>query len=155
MCDISGNVNTLTVTNVSLALELGHNLLSIIPLAKKGFEVFLRKLGCPSELYFEGEVVGLADIIENQYIVRLAEDPESATVNMAVSSSIKTWHSRLAHLSYKAVVQLASMVLGIRLKSPLPEEICGGCMVGRQRRKPSQEPMTSATKFLELLHSDL
>ena len=65
MCDIGGNVNTLTVTNVTLALELGHNLLSTISLAKKSFEVFLRKLGRPSELYFEGEVVGLANIIEN------------------------------------------------------------------------------------------
>ena len=82
MCDISGNVNTLTVTNVSWAPELGHNLLSTIPLAKKGFELFLRKLGRPSELYFEGKIVGLADIIENQYIVRLAEDSESGTVNM-------------------------------------------------------------------------
>ena len=58
ICDISGNVNTLTVTNVSWAPELGHNLLSTIPLAKKSFEVFLRKLGRSSELYFEGEVVG-------------------------------------------------------------------------------------------------
>ena len=87
--------------------------------------------------------------------MRLAEDPESAIVNMAVSSSIETWHSRLAHLSYKAVVQLASMVLGIQLKSPLSEDICGGCMVSRQQRKPSREPMTNATKILELLHSDL
>ena len=93
MCDISGKVYTLTVINVSWALELGHNLLSRIPLAKKGFEVFLRKLDRPSEFYFEGEVVGLAAIIENQYVVRLAEDPESATVNMAVSSSIETWNA--------------------------------------------------------------
>ncbi len=65
MCDMSGNVNTLTVTNVSWVPELGHNLLSTIPLAQKSFEVFLRKLSRPWELYFEGEVVGLADIIEN------------------------------------------------------------------------------------------
>ncbi len=90
MCAISGNVNTLTVTNVSWTPELGHNLLSTIPLAKKSFKVFLRKLGRPSELYFKGKISSLADIIENQYVVRLAEDPESATVNMAVSSSIET-----------------------------------------------------------------
>ena len=86
----SGNVNTLSLTNVSYVPKLGHNLFSIIPLAKKGFEAILRKLGRPSELYFEGEVVVLADIIENQYVVRLAEDPEPATVNIVVSSSIKT-----------------------------------------------------------------
>ncbi len=63
---MSGNVNTLTITNVSWALELGYNLFSTIPLDKKGFEVFLKKLGCPSELYFKSEVVDLADITENQ-----------------------------------------------------------------------------------------
>ncbi len=155
ICDVSGNVNALTVTNVSSAHELGHNHFSTILLAKKSFEVFLRKLDRPSELYFEGEVVGLADIIENQYFVRLAEDPESATINMVASSSIKTLHARLAHVSYKAIVQLASMALGIQLKGHLAEEICGGCMVGKQQRKLSRKPMALATEFLELLHSDL
>ncbi len=52
-------------------------------------------------------------------------------------------------------MQLASMFLGIQLKSLLPEEICGGYMVGRQQRKPSRERKTRATEFLELLQSDL
>ena len=97
MCDMSGKVNTLTVTNVNWAFELDHNQLSIIPIAKKGFQVFLRKINCPSELYFEGEVVGLANIIENQYVVRLADDPKSTTVKMAVSLSIGQWNAKLAN----------------------------------------------------------
>ncbi len=40
---MSGKANTLTVTNVSWASDLGHNLLSTVPLAKKGIEVFLKK----------------------------------------------------------------------------------------------------------------
>ena len=88
MCDMSCKVNTLTVTNVNWSFELDHNQLSTIPLAKKSFQVFLRKIGCPSELYFEGEVVGLANIIVNRDVVGLAEDPKFATVNMAVSQSI-------------------------------------------------------------------
>ena len=47
------------------------------------------------------------------------------------------------------------IALDILLKDSLPEEICGECMVGRQQRKSSREPMTRATEFLELLHSDL
>ena len=90
MCDRGGNVNTLTVTNMSWTLELSHNLLSIIPLAKKGFEVFSTKLGHPSELYSESEIVGQVQIIENQYFVRLSEDAEYPMVNIAVSSSIET-----------------------------------------------------------------
>ncbi len=49
MCAMSGNVNTLTVTNMSLASELGHNLLTTILLAINGFEMFLMKFGRPSD----------------------------------------------------------------------------------------------------------
>ncbi len=52
-------------------------------------------------------------------------------------------------------MQRDSIALGIQLKGLLPEEICEGCMVGRQQCKISREPMTRVTKFLELLHSDL
>ncbi len=129
MCDMSGNVNTSTVTNMSWVFELDHNLLSTILLTKKDFEVFLKKLGRPLELYFESEVVGLADIIKNQYAVRLAKDPESGTVNMVVSPSIKTLHAQLAHLSYKVIMQQASIALDIQLKS---QKICRGCIVGKE-----------------------
>ena len=147
MCDIIGNDNFLTVTNLSRASKLRHNVFSTIPLAKKSFEVFLRKLVCPSKLYFKGKVVGLANIIESQYVVRLAKDPESATIYIEVSSSIKTWFARLAHLIYKAIIQIASMALGIQLKSFFSEKICRGCMVSRQQHKLSRESMTFVTKF--------
>ena len=43
MSDLEGNINTLTVTHVSWAPELGQNLLSTIPSARLGIEVFLKK----------------------------------------------------------------------------------------------------------------
>ena len=69
---LDGTINTLTVSNVGLAPNLGHNLLSTILLAQKGIEVFLRRTGRPSEIFFEDEVVGLADMVENQYVTCLA-----------------------------------------------------------------------------------
>ena len=44
---LDGTINTLTVSNVSLAPNLGNNLLSTILLAKKGIKVFLRRTGRP------------------------------------------------------------------------------------------------------------
>ncbi len=58
MSDLKGNINTLTVTNVSWTPELGHNLLNTIPLARKGIEVFLRKAGQPSKIVVDEEVFG-------------------------------------------------------------------------------------------------
>lgn len=66
-------INTLRVTNISWALDLGHNLLSTISLAKKKIEVFLKRTGQLSKLFFENKVVGSADIIDNQYVIRLAK----------------------------------------------------------------------------------
>lgn len=43
MNNLNNNINTLIVTNISCALELGHNLLSTILLAQKGAEIFLKK----------------------------------------------------------------------------------------------------------------
>ncbi len=78
---LDGTVNTLRVTNVSWTPDLGHNLLSTIPLAKKRIKVFLRRTGQPSEIFFEDEVVGLADMIDNQYVICLAK-PSIPKVNV-------------------------------------------------------------------------
>ncbi len=60
LSDHEGNISILTVTNVSWPPELGHNLFSLIPLARKGIEVFLRKAGQPSEIVVDKEVFGAA-----------------------------------------------------------------------------------------------
>ncbi len=60
LSDHESNISILTVTNVSLVPGLCHNLLSIIPLARKGIEVFLRKAGQPSEIVVDEEVFGVA-----------------------------------------------------------------------------------------------
>ncbi len=72
MCVKIRNVNTASVANISWAFELGHNLLIIIPLAKKDIEVFLRNKSCPLNFHFEEKVFGFVIIVYRQYIVRQA-----------------------------------------------------------------------------------
>jgi hypothetical protein len=36
-----------------------------------------------------------------------------------------------------------------------PTEICGSCMIDRQKRNINKTPRTSVSKFLEIVHSDL
>ncbi len=152
---LDGTVNTLRVTYVSWAPDLSHNLPSTILLAKKEIKVFLRKTGQPSEICFEDEVVGLADMINNQYVIRLAKLLISK-VNVVKNLTPEIWHSQLGHLSYGAMQILASVALGMEFKGSIQSEIYGGCMVGRQQHKPSQEsPSWQATEFLEFMYSDL
>ena len=157
------NINVLTVKNVSWAPDLGHNLLSPIPLAIKGVEVFLRKIGVATQILHEGKIHGLADVIDRQYVLRI-KTPEvtmhtnfanTTSILNAIKPTIEIWHRRMGHLGYQNVLRLPQMAEGIDVKGPVPEEICGPCMKGRQQRKPSRTPMPRATKFLEDVHSDL
>ena len=125
-------VNTLIVSNISWAHDLSQNLLNTIFLAKKGIEVFLKRTGQLSEIYFEDEVIRQVDIIDNQYIIRLAKFfvPKVIVVK---NLTPKIWHAQLGHLSYGAMQKMASVALGMELKGLLSLEICKGCMVGRQQ----------------------
>ena len=67
------------------------------------------------------------------------------------------WHDRFGHLHFRALERLSKnqMVRGLP-KIAHVEEICDGCMVGKQHRLPF--PTTStfrASKPLELVHCDL
>ena len=89
MSDLKSNTNTLMVINVSWAPKLDQNLLSTILLAKKGIEVFLKKVSQPSEIIVDDEVFGLANIIGNLYVIWLAKNPKPETVNRVTAPTIE------------------------------------------------------------------
>ncbi len=140
---------------MSWAPELGHNLLITILSAKKSIEVFLRKAGQPSEIIVDEEVFGLADIIKNQYVIRLAETPKPGIDNRVIALTIETLHPRMGHLGYRSLLELPNLAYEIEIKGPAPTEICIGCMKGRSQQKLSQTSMTKATEFLGEIHIDL
>lgn len=52
---------------------MDYNLLSTISLGKKEIGVFFKMIGQLFEIYLKNEVVGLADMIDNQYVIWLAK----------------------------------------------------------------------------------
>lgn len=137
MAHPDGSEVTWTIKKVSWAPSLGHNLLSTIPLTRKGVEVFLRQLHIPSEIRHHGSLFGVADIIDNQYVVRTTgyfqnSTFDQGTINTVTPISIQTWHCRMGHLGYQNILRLPKVADGIDVKGPIPGEICGDCMKGRQ-----------------------
>ncbi len=142
-----GSELTWTIKKVSWALSLGHNLLSTIPLARKGVEVFLRQPHIPSEISHQGILFGVADIIDNQYVVcTTGYSPNSTSdqeiINAVTPISIQTWHRRMGHLGYQNILWLPKVADGIDVKDSIPGEICGDCTKDWQQKKPSYEPMS-------------
>lgn len=67
------------------------------------------------------------------------------------------WHARYGHLNFDALHKLArkNMVVGLPQIDHI-EQICDGCLIGKQRRKPFPGTATfRAEQPLALLHADL
>jgi hypothetical protein len=60
--------------------------------------------------------------VTGQSVLALAHD---------ATSSSKLWHKRLGHLHYKTLLDLQNMVCGMPSISLSKNEICKGCMLGK------------------------
>lgn len=85
-----------------------------------------------SEIFFKDKVIGLADIIDNQFIIHLAK-PSILKFDVMKNPISKIWHVWLGYLSYKTIEKLVPIALGIEFNSLILLKICKGCMVGQQQ----------------------
>jgi hypothetical protein len=71
------------------------------------------------------------------------------------TSSNELWHKRLGHLHYKALPDLQNMVCGMPSISLSKNEICKGCMLGKNIKKSFPSSDNRAQGILDLVHSDV
>ena len=152
--DLKGPNSNIDVVmeNIIWCPDLGHNLLSTIPLSRRGVEIFLRVDERPSEFWKDDNVFGYADIIDDQYVVR-GNAYQVDQANVIVSPQLL--HQRMGHLNWQSVMQVPNHATGINLQGKKPEEVCGGCMLGHQQKKIGHAPMPKATELFQLIHTDL
>ena len=73
-------------------------------------------------------------------------------------NSLSIWHLRFGHLNKKDVKLLASekLVDGIAVDPKAADEVCEGCILGKQTRYPFPKTgSTKSTDVLHLVHSDV
>ena len=126
-----------TIEKVRWVSFLGHNFLNTIPLAKKGVKVFLLQFQVPSEFHHQGEFFGVADIINNQYIICTIgyfsnSILDQETINTVTLIFIQTWHCWMGYLGYQNIFQIPKVADSIDIKRPIPVKIFGDCMKERQ-----------------------
>lgn len=56
----------MTIIDVSWAQKLGQHLISLVFLAQKDIEIFLREKSYLSEIYFKKKIFDFTDIVDNQ-----------------------------------------------------------------------------------------
>jgi hypothetical protein len=71
------------------------------------------------------------------------------------TSSNKLWPRRLGHLHYKELLDLQNMACGMPSISFSKNEICKGCMLGKNIKKAFPSSDSRAQGILDLVHSDV
>ena len=97
--------------------------------------------------------------IENAKIIRIREGrlhilltPLSQALVHIEVSPCEIWHRRLGHLHYKILPTLNSMVNGIPELKEDHEEVCKGCALGKNVKKPFGSNTSRSKEILDLIH---
>jgi hypothetical protein len=81
---------------------------------------------------------------------------EVATIVNSEMSSFRLWHFRFDHLNFDSLLKLKSqdMVKGLPTFKKENSK-SGACILGKQKREAFPNSSWRATKYLELIHSDI
>lgn len=127
-----------------------------ILLGKKEVEVFLWQFQLFSEIRHQRELFGIADIIDNQYVVRtksffLNSTLKQEIINTVTSISFLTLHQQMKHLGYQNILWLHKVADSIEIKRLILKEIYISCMKKKQLKKPSYKLMSQPSEYLDFL----
>jgi transposase InsO family protein len=144
----------LHVDEVLYVPGLKKKLLSIATLEDKGYWVIFKNR--KTLMWAKGSHLSTAEpigtrrgglhVVTGQSVQALAHD---------ATSSSELWHRRLGHLHYKALPYLQNMVCGMLSIAFSKNEICKGCMLGKNIKKAFPSSDSRAQGILDLVHSDV
>lgn len=123
----------ITFQEVIYIPTLVNNLYSTSRLCCRGWDI-LMKYTSQVVLSHNDEVVGFADEVKNEYIMRFIRDTHLQLNALAKpTKDLKVWHGCVAHLGYRNFIQIKNYVLGIdKVSGPALEEDYGWCMMSCQ-----------------------
>ncbi|GJY07181.1 retrovirus-related pol polyprotein from transposon TNT 1-94 [Tanacetum coccineum] len=139
---------------------LGHNLFFVGEFCDSDLEVAFRKHTC-----FVRNLEGV-DLLSgsrgyNIYTISMEEIMNSSPICLLFKAS-KTkswlWHSRLSHLNFETINQLAKegLVKGLPKLKYAKEHLCSACQMGKSKKESHKpRPEQSMNHKLQMLHMDL
>jgi hypothetical protein len=144
----------LHVDEVLYVPRLKKNLLSFVTLEDKGYWVIFKDR--KELLWVKGSHLSTPKPIgaHSGGLYVALEESIQALAHDATSSN-ELWHIRLGHVHYKALLDLQNMVCGMFSISLSKNEICKGCMLGKNIKKSFLSSDNRAQGILDLVHSDV
>ena len=162
---VGGTQRKVILEKVLYVPGLGTNLLSIAAVTDVGLSVHFIET---KVTFSKDQTVVMVGERIGRNLYHLAIHPNIPTNNALEESacfaapkpaSIAVWHERLAHISHKRILKMASeqLVDGLQLPSSaiMPTHLCLGCVSGKIKRSPFPLGRTRANEVGQLIHSDV
>ncbi|KAJ0599629.1 putative RNA-directed DNA polymerase [Helianthus annuus] len=144
------------IPDVFYVKGLKHNLLSVGQLIRKGYEVSFKGDRCTIK-DANNEVLGMVKMTNNKMFPLHPESDLQFAMNMAIYNTSHLWHKRYGHVNIDTLIDMGNKELVVGLpKMKKDDNVCEGCISGKQARKPFQKKTTwQSSEPLQLVHSDI
>lgn len=156
---VKGEKRNISFQDVLYVPELHGNLLSVNRIVACGYKVLFDESGCAIQDR-NGSIVAAATKERNLYRLSVTPQEVSDRANFAEAhkADMALWHQRMGHLGVDSIRKLVTngMVKDLDLHDDNDMELCKGCILGKQNRRPFPTNGTKRAKdILELIHTDV
>ncbi|KAJ4740894.1 Transposon Ty1-H Gag-Pol polyprotein [Rhynchospora pubera] len=144
------------LTDVYYIPKLTSNIISLGQLEEQGCRIMLEN-GQLKVFDREEQLLIRVKRARNRLYILNLDVTQPICLKTHLNNEDWLWHARYGHLNFQALRTLSQkeLVAGLPLVNHA-EQVCSGCLVGKQRRSPfPQEAMFRAKEVLELVHGDL
>lgn len=144
------------ISDVYYVLALHNNIFSLGQLLGKGYDILLKELALTIKNK-EEKVIAKVNMSKNRLFTLNIKTESPKCLKAIIKDSSWLRHLRFGHLGFNGLNLLSrsKMVNGLPLIK-LHNQLCKGCMKGKQNRRSFEVGKTRrATKQLQLVHTDI
>lgn len=144
------------IYNVYYVPNMKNNILSLGQLLEKCYDIHLKE----HSLFLRDcrhNLISKVSMSNNRMFLLNIQNDIAKCLKTCYTDSLWLWHLRFRHLNFDSLKCLPKkkMVRGLPSINH-PDQLCEGCLVGKQFRKSFPKESTSrATNSLELIHTDV
>ncbi|KAE8683109.1 hypothetical protein F3Y22_tig00111215pilonHSYRG00067 [Hibiscus syriacus] len=143
------------ISNVYYVPNMKSNILSLGQLVEKGYDIHMNNYNL-SIKNDKNNFIAKMSMSKNRMLLINIQNDVAKCLKACYKDASWIWHLRFGHLNFGGLELLSKkeMVKGLpRINHP--DQLCEGCLVGKQFRKRfPKESETRAKKLLELIHTD-
>ena len=144
------------ISNVYYVPNMKSNILSLGQLLEKGYDIHMKNCS----LFIrdgKGDLIAKVQMSKNRMFHLNIQNDVAKCLKACYKDASWLWHLRFGHLNFGGLELLSKkeMVKGLPCINH-PDQLCEGCLLGKQFRKSfPKESESRAKKPLELIHTDV